>query len=254
MSRNFELLQQFGKEQEVFSPPTPVRSGEPEVFAEPESVVASPSQLDNASTEEVKTLVQRVFLLSAGQAPHTVVFAGSESGSGCSWIRARAAEALARQVPGSVCLVDANLRAPGLHQQFGIPNHHGLSDALRQTEPVGIFVTALSPSNLSIVSCGSAPEGAQGLLTSNRMRTRLHELRSMFDYVLIDTSAMSSSKEAIVLGALSDGVVLVLKANSSRKETARSAVQEFQTAKVRVLGAVLNQRKFPIPEAIYNKL
>jgi len=65
---------------------------------------------------------------------------------------------------------------------------------------------------------------------------------------------MSSSKEAIVLGALSDGVVLVLKANSSRKETARSAVQEFQTAKVRVLGAVLNQRKFPIPEAIYNKL
>jgi capsular exopolysaccharide synthesis family protein len=210
--------------------------------------------LDYGSTEEVKTLVQRVFLLSASQAPHTVVFAGSESGSGCTWICARAAEALAQQVAGSVCLVDANLRAPGLHQQFGISNHHGLADALRQTEPVGIFVTGLAPSNLSIVSCGSATEGTQGLLTSTRMKTRLHELRSLFDYVLIDTPAINCSKEAIVLGAVSDGVVLVLKAHSSRKETARNAVQEFQTAKVRMLGAVLNQRKFPIPEAIYNKL
>jgi hypothetical protein len=55
MSRNFELLQQFGKEQEIFAPPTPVRTGEPDVFAEPESFVSSPSQLENAGTEEVKT-------------------------------------------------------------------------------------------------------------------------------------------------------------------------------------------------------
>lgn len=252
MSRNFELLQQVGKEQDIFSPPAP--SGEAGVLEERESLVPAPAQLNAAGSEEVKTLVQRVFLLSAGQAPHSVVFAGSESGAGCSWICARAAEALARQISGSVCLVDANLGTPGLHQQFGIPNHHGLSDALLQSEPMGIFVTALTHPNLSIVSCGSAAEGVRGLLTSSRMRARLNELRAMFDYVLIDASAVSSSKEAVVLGALVDGVVLVLKANSSRKETARSAVQEFQAAKVRVLGAVLNQRTFPIPEAIYNKL
>jgi capsular exopolysaccharide synthesis family protein len=253
MSRNFELLQQFGKEPDAFSSAT-FTPEEPEIFAEPESFVSPPSPLENGSTEEVRTLVQRVFLLSAGQAPHTVVFAASESGDGCSWICARAAEALARQVSGSVCLVDANLRAPGLHQQFEIPNHHGLSDALLQNEPMATFVTALSPPNLSIVSCGSAPEGVQGLLTSNRMRSRLKELRAMFDYVLVDASAMNSSNDAIVLGAVSDGAILVLKANSSRKETARNAVQEFQAAKVRVLGAVLNQRTFPIPEALYNKL
>jgi Mrp family chromosome partitioning ATPase len=252
MSRNFELLQQIGKEQDIFSPSTP--SVEPEVLEVPESVESAATSLDNAGTDEVRSLVQRVFLLAPGQAPHTVVFAGSEPGNGCSWICARTAEALARQVSGSVCLVDANLRAPGLHEQFGIPNHHGLSDALMHPDPIASFVTGLSPRNLSIVSCGSVPEGAHGLLTSNRMRARLNELRLMFDYVLIDASATNSSKEAIVLGSLADGVVLVLKANSSRKETARNAVQEFQAAKVRVLGAVLNQRTFPIPEAIYNKL
>jgi Mrp family chromosome partitioning ATPase len=251
MSRNFELLQQFGKDERILSRVDTVR--ESEVFVEP-AVVPTPVPPDKPEIQEIKTLVERVFLLPGTQAPHCVVFAGTESGSGCSWICARAAEALAYQVSGSVCLVDANLRTPGLHQQFGIPNHHGLSNALLQDEPMGIFVTALSPPNLSIVSCGSAAEAVQGLLTSNRMRTRLKELRSMFDYVLIDTCAMNSSKEAIVLGAASDGAVLVLKANSSRKETARNAVQEFHTAKVKILGAVLNQRTFPIPEAIYNKL
>jgi len=251
MSRNFELLQQFGKDEGIFAHSD--AAGEAEVFSEP-AVVSTPVPSDRPEIEEVKTLIQRVFLLPGAQAPHCVVFAGTETGSGCSWICARAAEALAYQVSGSVCLVDANLRSPGLHQQFGIPNHHGLSDALLQNEPMGIFVTALSPPNLSIVSCGSAAEGVQGLLTSNRMRTRLKELRSMFDYLLIDTSAMNSSKEAIVLGTVSDGAILVLKANSSRKETARNAVQEFQAAKVKIFGAVLNQRTFPIPEAIYNKL
>lgn len=257
MSRNFELLQQIGKEQDIFS--SPASGPEPEVFQEPAfqepaSVETSPLYFEGPGIEEVRTLVQRVFLLSGGEVPHTVVFTGTEPGNGCSWICARTAEVLARQVSGSVCLVDANLRTPGLHEQFGIENHNGLSDALSQAGPVGSFVTPLSRANLSIVSCGSAMEGAQGLLTSNRMRGRLNELRSIFDFVLIDTAATNSSKDAIALGAISDGVVMVLKANSSRKETARSTVQEFQAARVRVLGAVLNQRTFPIPEAIYNKL
>jgi Mrp family chromosome partitioning ATPase len=65
---------------------------------------------------------------------------------------------------------------------------------------------------------------------------------------------MSISNEAISVGSAADGVVLVLKANSTRKERARGAVQDLKNAKVRVLGAVLNQRTFPIPDSIYNKL
>jgi Mrp family chromosome partitioning ATPase len=56
------------------------------------------------------------------------------------------------------------------------------------------------------------------------------------------------------LGSGSDGIVLVLRANSSRRESARKATQDLQNAKARVLGAVLNQRTFPIPESIYKKL
>jgi Mrp family chromosome partitioning ATPase len=58
----------------------------------------------------------------------------------------------------------------------------------------------------------------------------------------------------VVLGHLVDGVALVLKANSSRRDSARDIIQLLQSSNVRVLGAVLNQRTFPIPERIYNRL
>jgi len=72
--------------------------------------------------------------------------------------------------------------------------------------------------------------------------------------VLVDVAALGDANDAVLLGCGGDGVVLVLKANTSRRESARKAVQDLQTAKVRVLGAVLNQRTFPIPESIYRKL
>jgi Mrp family chromosome partitioning ATPase len=105
-----------------------------------------------------------------------------------------------------------------------------------------------------MVSSGSSTEAALPLLTTDRMRQRISELRSIADYVLIDASAMNTSNDASVLAAAADGLVLVLKANSSRRETLKKEVHDLQAANVRVLGAVLNQRTFPIPESIYNRL
>jgi protein-tyrosine kinase len=256
MSRNFELLQNMGKEQEFFQPEEIVLPP-----TEPETAVDAPAMpqapvlnLGAKELEEVTKLVQRLFLLPGVASPRTVVFAATEPGNGCSWMCARTAEVLASQVAGRVCLVDANLRGPAQHEMFGMTNHHGLSDSLRFTEPIGHFVRRLPRPNLYMLSCGSMTENWQGLVSSERMHLRLAELRNEFDYVVIDTAAMSLCNDAVVLGCAADGVVLVLKANSSRRESAKKALHELQTARARVLGAVLNQRTFPIPDSIYNKL
>jgi capsular exopolysaccharide synthesis family protein len=257
MSRNFELLKNIGKEQEVFEAPELfVANQEPETVMEA-PVLQEPTiplNIGVKELEEVSKAVQRLFLVPGSASPRSVVFTGTEPGNGCSWMCARAAEVLAGQVSGTVCVVDANLRAPALHEMFGVPNRQGLSDSLRSVERIRGFVGQLSRPNLYLVSCGSPTDNWQALVSSERMRLRLAELSSEFDYVLIDSAAMSVSSDAVVLGGSADGVVLVLKANSSRRESARKAVHELQTARARVLGAVLNQRTFPIPEAIYKKL
>jgi Mrp family chromosome partitioning ATPase len=282
MSRNFELLQNIGKDQEylrqdrsvretmpaVVPMPSPERAENNEPVITPADALPEPAPtpipvpsneplqfaMESSQLAELTKMVQRVFLLPGSEYNHTVVFTGSDVGNGCSWICARVAELLASQITGTVCVVDANLQSPTLHEQFGVANHHGLSDALRQTGTIRGYVSQLSRRNLALVSCGSEARDAQNLLTTDRMRMRLNELRSEFDYVLIDCPSMSESNVALSLGSVADGVVLVLKANATRKDKARGAVRDLQNAKVKVLGAVLNQRTFPIPENIYNKL
>jgi Mrp family chromosome partitioning ATPase len=87
-----------------------------------------------------------------------------------------------------------------------------------------------------------------------RMGGRMAELRSEFDYVLLDVAPLNSSNHGIVLGSWCDGVALVLKANSSSRRGARKSVEDLRAAKVPLLGAILNQRTFPIPQSIYSRL
>jgi Mrp family chromosome partitioning ATPase len=265
MSRIYELLQQLGKDQDVLAVATDFPSAEPMPAAEPApSAQSGPCEVFQATEPQLKLepqereqltkLVQRVFLLPGVESPRVVVFTSSEPGNGSSWICARVAETLAGQVTGTVCLIDANLKNPRLHHEFGVETHEGFSDALRGSAPISSFARSLSRPNLRLVTCGSAGETNLPNLGSERVRQKVRELRAEADYVLMDAPAVSVSPDVAVLGAAADGVVLVLKANSSRRETARQAVEDLQTANVRILGAVLNQRTFPIPEPIYQRL
>jgi capsular exopolysaccharide synthesis family protein len=263
MSRNFELLQRLSRDQEMFDTGAELSSLSPQVVSRPrdwerEGKLAEFESLtldiEEKQRDEIMKCVQHVFLMGKAEAPRTVVLTGIESGTGCTWICCRAAQILASQVKGPVCVVDANLRSPGLHQYFGVANHHGLSDALKGTESIRDFVRPLGRKNLWLLSCGSNATNSHSLLISDPMRLRLAELRQYFEYVLIDAPAMSLGVDGIALARAAEGVVLVLKANASRREAARKAVQDLQTAGAKILGAVLNQRTFPIPQAIYTKL
>ena len=266
MSKNFELMQNLGKERDMFQTATAPLPSE-NLLAEPSlggrrpieerpPVDLKPLELkmEDGQRDEMFKLVQRVFFAPGTDGSRLVVVSGTESGNGCSLICARMAEVLAAQVSATVCVVDANLRSPGLHKEFGVSNHYGLADALQVREPVRGFVTQLSRPNLWLLSCGAETEKSQTLLGSERMRALLPELQREFDYVLIDAPPLRAGDDTIMLGRNAEGVVLVLRANASRRETARKAVHDLETANVRVLGAVLNHRTFPVPEKIYKKL
>jgi len=211
-------------------------------------------EMDERSREQVAKLVRRLFLARDGV--RAVVLAGVESGNGGSWMAAHCAKILAARAIGSVCVVDANLRTPALHRYFAVGNHYGLSDAINEPAPVRDFVTALpGMGNLWLMSCGSmtGPD-AQQLLASKALRSRISELRAAFDFLVIDAPPVSLFGDALVLGQLADGVTLVVAEQDTRKGSALHAVQELGKANVRVLGAVLNKRTFPIPQQIYDRL
>jgi len=187
-----------------------------------------------------------------GSGPKVVSFSGITRDDRSSWICARAGEALAEQVDTSVCIVDANLLSPQLHVHVAAANNIGLAEALTTKGPIRNFSIPLREKNLWLLPSGSVNRGFYPSM--ERYRERFAELREAFDYILVGAPALSCETEATFIGQLADGVVLIIEANHSRRETVRRAKEQLESAQVELLGAVLDQRTFPIPEGLYRRL
>jgi protein-tyrosine kinase len=208
-----------------------------------------------AAHDEIARLVHRVFLSPPrGDARKTVVFCGIDSGVGCSWVCSQTAELLASQTPGRVCLIDANLRSPSLHERFRAEVSPGFADAMREAGPIDKFVRSTWTNHLWLMTAGTRGAKPNGALHPLRLHERFTELREEFDFLLVDVPAIGLYSDALPLGQLSDGIVLVIASNTTRRESARMAKQNLEDAEVTVLGAVLNKRTYPIPEAVYRRL
>lgn len=250
MSKNFELLQQM---QTASWQRMPRRITEP-LTEQKGEVIRRPEDLPPANGEILR-LVQRVFLTQADQCPHVVAFAGVNRGEGCSRICVSAAEALARSATGPVCIVEANFRSPALPALFNTTNHHGLTDSLLSEGPIRDFVKPVTADKkLWLLSSGALGAESANLLNSERLRFRIAELRGEFEFVLIDASPMTPYGDAVTIGPLTDGLVLILEAESTRREPALAATEAVRSAGIPILAAVLNNRIFPIPQGLYSRL
>lgn len=206
-----------------------------------------------AREEEIK-LVQRIFPGTADDSPRVGLFASVDAKVGCASICVRAGEILAARAEGPVCLVDANFQLPTLHECFGVENERGLAEATRDSGPIQEFVQRVSGADLWMMTTGKLSGELDSPGAADALRTRLTELRDTFRYVVIHSGPLQLESRAMLLSRWADGVVLVLEANSTRRDTARRAKENLAAARVTLLGVVLNNRIFPIPEPIYRWL
>lgn len=247
MSRNFDLMQEAENDR------TFLREGSL-APAIPEFGKCDDKSGRQWNSDGALRLVQQIFLLQTQAPPRMVVFAGIDHGSGCSRMAASVAETLAGNARGAVCLVEANFRSPALPSIFGTTNHHGLTDALLQEGDIRSFAKPVCNDSLWLLSSGALAADSASLLSSERLKARMLELREAFDFVIADAPPLTRYADAIALAQLSDGVVLILEAEATRREAALMAVENLRSSRIPILGAVLNKRTFPIPERIYSRL
>ena len=201
--------------------------------------------------EEILRLIQHLFLAAEnvnGTRRRQVVFCGIDNNDGSNLLCARIGRILAEQVQSQVCVVDANVR---------VPSSSPLVDLLPfddSPDPDGGATKGASrrvAENLWLASRDSACRASPAL---GDVQAWIGELRAEFAHVVISAPPIGLYTDAALLGQAADGVVLVLEANATRWRTARKAKQVLKDANVKVLGTVLNNRTFPIPEKIYRLL
>jgi capsular exopolysaccharide synthesis family protein len=203
--------------------------------------------------KEYQKIKDNLFLANSSIDIQTVIFASSKRGEGTSTVATNFAVSLATTEAAEILLIDANLRAPRLHELFNLPKEKGLAEVLQEKIP---WTDALHPCqipNLSVITSGEKVINPFPLLESDIGEKIIQELREHFDYIILDSCAINSHPDTILLGSKVDGLVLVVQADKTRIESIQRA-RDILSESVCILGVVLNRRNYYIPQAIYRRL
>jgi Mrp family chromosome partitioning ATPase len=209
----------------------------------------SPEQF---AREQIRGLVRQLFFSNAAQPVRQVLFTAAEAGTDVTQLCRQVGVSLASEIKGSVAILSRDMPSleeagqeetrPGtVRPRSGEPSPMSLKDAARRIKGNLWLLTEVSP----------APNRgpANGALYS-----KLCELRTEFEYSIVEGAPAGPSSEAAALGQLTDGIVLVLAAHRTRRAAARKIKETLERARIRILGTVLSERTFPIPAALYRRL
>jgi capsular exopolysaccharide synthesis family protein len=145
------------------------------------------------------------------------------------------------QAGHSTILVDADLRRPVQHQLFGLNNRDGLTTALiERDKSVEQYLKETATPDLRVLTSGPMPPNPSELLGSHRMQELLAHLQNEAEYVIIDTPPVLAVTDSALLAGSVRGVLLVLRAGSTRLEAARRAITQLSSVQAKIVGTVLN--------------
>lgn len=139
-----------------------------------------------------------------------------------------------------VVLVDADLRRPQVHRQFGIDGSIGLTDVLIGSVELDDALQRWGTNDLAILPAGTIPPNPSELLQSADMIDLIEALGKRFDIVLFDTPPVVPVADAAILAARSSGAILVVAEGSSRKPQLEKALEQLQQVHARLFGVVSN--------------
>jgi capsular exopolysaccharide synthesis family protein len=178
-----------------------------------------------------------------------VLFTSAVSKEGKTTAAANCAISLSQDFNMSVCLVDFDLRHPSLSRFFGSNSELGIADALKGQVEVASIIQPTSIRNLSIVHAQKAGRSSLPLLSNERLGKIIYELRTRFDFLVMDSPPVLPVADAVVLSKKASAVVLVIEPGRTRRKHIEQILEQIERG--RIMGFIMNYRQYRVPQT-YN--
>src|ERR1700733_4522371 len=208
------------------------------------------------ASRQMQTLFRTVeALLTDVQGGRMIMLSSAGPREGKTTVCGAFAATLAQNCGKSVLILDGD-RDHALTRHWGTQKN--VTRSMLEREPQAILQTGKrfgATGSVSVVQVGSllgAPNGSSAEI--GEIAALKSTLTATFEYVLIDAPSVADLSWAPAIGAMTDGVILVVQAERTRWPVALNSKQEFEGGGAKVLGVFLNRRRFYIPARIYRRV
>jgi capsular exopolysaccharide synthesis family protein len=218
-----------------------VRERDLGVFLDPKSVAA----------ECCRSIRTNILFMSPDNPPRTIVVTSPSPQEGKTTTAINLGVTMA-EAGGRVLIVDTDMRRPRLHRSFGVPNQTGISSVIVSKATLEEAIKRTDVPNLDVLPCGPVPPNPSELLHTDRFKAVLADCARLYDRIILDSPPTSAVTDPAVLGNLADGVVMVIKAGETTRDSGAHARRQLTSAKARLLGVIVNAIDFSNPAYGYD--
>jgi tyrosine-protein kinase Etk/Wzc len=194
------------------------------------------------ASEAFRTLRLALELRSDARTGNTLLFTSPERGVGKTTVAANFA-LLSSLNDSSVLLVDCDLRAPKLHECFGLQRTPGLIELLASSsaeledfvQPVALF------GRLDLLTAGRPIPRSSDVTASPRMRELIGRAASQYDLVVIDAPPVLVGADAEGLATHAGVDVVLVVGPMTKRRAIEKAQRRMDLIEASVAGIVVNR-------------
>lgn len=194
---------------------------------------------NSAIAEAFRKLRTNLKFLAVDNPPRVIVVTSSVPSEGKSTTAINLALVLAES-EHNVVLVDGDMRRPSLDKYLDLVGTVGFSSVLSGAVTLDEALQKTRFPGLTVLTSGAIPPNPSELLGSQSARTLLNDLRSRFDYVIVDSTPLLAVTDAAILAAAADGVLIIARYGNTKREQLGHAVQSLLNVGAQPLAAVFS--------------
>lgn len=204
----------------------------------------------SAFEEAIRTLRDSILLSDPTRRPRSLLMTSAVPREGKTTTSAHLAVAHSLQKRKTL-LIDADLRRPGVHARFGLPNERGLCEVVKGEAVWRDVVQKVDDlPDLTILTAGTASRHAADRLGAT-LEKLLEEAESEYDLIIIDAPPLLGFAEPLQMAAVVDGVVVVTLAGQTNRNAVASVLSSLNRLKVNVIGVTLNEVRQDMSDRYY---
>ncbi|MEH6793171.1 MAG: polysaccharide biosynthesis tyrosine autokinase [Rhodococcus sp. (in: high G+C Gram-positive bacteria)] len=192
----------------------------------------------SASAEAFRELRTNLQFLEVDHPPRVIVVTSAIPSEGKTTSAVNLAISLA-EAGHHVVLVEGDLRRPRISKYLGLIGAVGLSTVLSGQAKVDEVLQPTKYEGLQALASGPLPPNPSELLGSEASRALMVELRSKFDYVIVDGAPLLPVTDSAVLTTHSDGALLITRYGHTKSNELARAIHNLETIGANVLGVVM---------------
>lgn len=192
------------------------------------------------TAEAYRTLRTAIQFLSIERPLSVIQVTSANSGDGKTATAANLAITMAK-THDRVLLIDADLRRPRIHHEFGLANDVGFTSVLLGESAPEDSLHHVGPEGLIVLPSGPPPPNPSEVLAMRRTRELINRLRSLCDVIIIDSPPVLPVTDPLVISGYVDGVLLVTDAATARARELGRTRELLEQVSAKVIGITVNR-------------